>query len=64
MTEDAQESESEDASDLKDEEMEYQDGGNGSAVDMEGNDRPKNQRNDELRYRFILRNFSLFMFLV
>ena len=61
MTKDAPESECEGDSDLEDEEIEDQDGGNGSAVDMEGNDRPKNQRKGELRYCFILRNFSPFM---
>ena len=64
MTDDGQESESEDDSDLVDEEIEDQDAGNGSVVDMEGNDRPKNQGNSELRYYFILRNFSPFMFSV
>ena len=53
MTKDAQESESEGDSDLEDEEIEDQDGGNGSAVDMEGNNRPKNQGNGELRYCFV-----------
>ena len=64
MTKDAQESESEGDSDLEDEEIEDQDGGNGSAVEMEGNNRPKNQGNGELRYCFVLRNFSPFMFSV
>ena len=41
MTKDPPESESEGDSDLEDEEIEDQDSGNGSAIDMEGNDRPK-----------------------
>ena len=64
MTDDGQESESEDDSGLVDEEIEDQEADNGSSVDMEGNDRPKNQGNGELRYYFILRNFSPFMFSV
>ena len=52
------------ASDLEDEEIEYRDGVNDSAVYMEGNDRPKNQGNGEMRYYFISRNFSPFMFFV
>ena len=51
MTKDPPESESEGDSDLED----------GSTVDMEVNDRPKNQRKGELRYCFILRHFSPFM---
>ena len=61
MTKDTLESESEGDSDLADEEIEDQNGGNGSTVDMEGNDWPKNQGKGELRYCFILRNFSPFM---
>ena len=64
MTDDGQESESEDDSGLVDEEIEDQEADNGSSVDMEGNDRPKNQGNGELRYYFIFRNFSSFMFSV
>ena len=48
MTKDAPELESEVDSDLEDEKIEDQDGGNGSAVDMEGNNRPKNQGEGEL----------------
>ena len=50
--------------DVEEEEIEDQDGGNGNAVYMEENNRPKNRGNDELRYCFILRNFSPFMCLV
>ena len=62
MTEDPQEWESEGDSDLEDKEIKIQDGGNVSIVEMKENDRPKNQGNYELRWCFILRSFSQFMF--
>ena len=62
MTEDAQESDSNGDSDLEDKEIKDQDGGNVGSVETEENNCPKNQGNDELRYCFILRNFSPFMF--
>ena len=49
MTENTQESESEGDSDLEDKEIENQDGGNVSIVEMKENDWPKNQGNYELR---------------
>ena len=49
MTEDTQESESEGNSDLEDQEIKNQDGGNVSIVEMKENNWPKNQGNYELR---------------
>ena len=62
MTEDAQESDSNGDSDIKDKEIKDQDGGNVSSVETEENSCPKNQGNGELRCCLILRNFIPFMF--
>ena len=45
MKKDVQESDNEGDSDLEYEETEDQDSGNGSIIDIEGNDRSKNQGN-------------------